>query len=331
MTAWALHYDLRAPEIGAPPPALYRAALEQSAWAEGHGVGAIVVSEHHGQDDGYLPSPLTMAAALAARTERAFLSVNALVLTLHDPVAIAEQALVVDNLSGGRLVLTLVPGYVPSEFAMFGVDHAARASVFEAKVAALTSALTGEPFEWLGRTVRVTPAPVQRPRPMVLVGGGSKAAARRAARLGDGFGPTVPDEALVQAYRDECQRLGREPGIVASHHGPLTVHVADDPESAWATIGPHVLHELRSYGRMAAEAGERHPYAGLADIGEARAAGVVAVVTPEECVALAQSLPPDDVVMIKPLIGGLDPDVAWSSLELFATKVLPALHHRNRG
>jgi alkanesulfonate monooxygenase SsuD/methylene tetrahydromethanopterin reductase-like flavin-dependent oxidoreductase (luciferase family) len=325
MAAWALHYDLRGPAIGPPAPVLYRAALEQSAWADTRGAASIVVSEHHGQDDGYLPSPLTMAAALAARTTNAFLSVNALVLSLHDPVAIAEQALVVDNLSAGRLVLTVVPGYVPSEFAMFGVDHAARASVFESKVVALTAAMTGEPFTWSGRTIRVTPPPVQRPRPMVLIGGGSKAAARRAARLGDGFGPTTPDPALRQAYADECQRLGRPPGLVAAHDGPLTVHVADDPDVAWELVGPHVLHELRSYGAMAAQAGERHPYAGLATVQDARDTGVVAVVTPDECVALARSLPPGDLVVIKPLIGGLDPDVAWSSLELFASKVLPAL------
>jgi alkanesulfonate monooxygenase SsuD/methylene tetrahydromethanopterin reductase-like flavin-dependent oxidoreductase (luciferase family) len=325
MTGWALHFDLRAPAIGPPAPVLYRAALEQAAWADGLGAMSLVVSEHHGQDDGYLPSPLTMAAALAARTSRAFLSVNALVPTFHDPVALAEQALVVDNLSGGRLVLTLVPGYVPSEFAMFGIDPGARAPVFEAKVAALTAALTGEPFEWEGRTVRVSPAPVQRPRPMVLIGGGSKAAARRAARLGDGFGPTVPDPALRQAYLDECERLGKAAGLVAAHQGPLTVHVADDPEAAWRVIGPHVLHELRSYGQLAAQAGEQHPYAGLGSVEEAKACGVVAVVTPDECVALARALPPGDLVVIKPLIGGLDPDVAWSSLELFASRVLPAL------
>jgi alkanesulfonate monooxygenase SsuD/methylene tetrahydromethanopterin reductase-like flavin-dependent oxidoreductase (luciferase family) len=325
MAAWALHYDLRAPAIGPPAPDLYRAALEQVDWADGRGVTSVVVSEHHGQPDGYLPSPLTMAAAVAARTEHALVSVSALVLSLHDPVAIAEQALVVDNLSAGRLVLTLVPGYVPAEFTLFGIDHARRAALFEAKVIALTAALTGEPFEWQGRTVQVTPGPVQRPRPMVLVGGGSRAAARRAARLGDGFSPTTPDPALRHAYLDECERSGRPPGIVISHEGPLSVHVAEDPDAAWAAIGPHVLHELRSYGHLAAQAGEQNPYAGMATVEHARDAGVVEVLTPDECVALARGLPAGDVLVMKPLIGGLQPDVAWASLELFAAKVLPAL------
>src|SRR5918997_1024388 len=124
MTSWTVHYDMRAPAFGTPAPTLYAAALEQAAWLDERGVTALVVSEHHGEEDGYLPSPLVMAGALAARTRRAMISVNALILALHDPIDAAEQCQVADQISGGRLVLTLVPGYVESEFALYGQSHA---------------------------------------------------------------------------------------------------------------------------------------------------------------------------------------------------------------
>lgn len=318
-----LHFDMRAPAIGPPAPELYRAAVEMAAWADDRGLLSVVISEHHGSEDGYLPSPLVLGGAIAAVTKNAMISINALVLTLRDPVATAEDCLVLDNLSGGRLMLNLVAGYVPSEFAMFGLDVTDRAAIFEAKVAAFTQALTGEPFEWEGRTVRVTPGPVQQPRPMVALGGASKAGARRAARLGDGFIAPVGDQVLLDAYLAECQKLGKEPGLVAGPDGPLSIFVAKDPDAMWEQIGRHVLHELHEYGKFGLAAGEEHhPYLAFADASAAREAGIVAVYTPEECVDQARA---GHLPLFKPLIGGLHPDVGWESLHLFVDEVLPNL------
>ncbi|HEX6421268.1 MAG TPA: LLM class flavin-dependent oxidoreductase [Acidimicrobiales bacterium] len=325
MVSWTVHYDMRAPAFGTPRPALYAAALEQAAWLDEHGVTAIVVSEHHGEEDGYLPSPLVMAAALAARTRRAMLSVNALPLSLHNPVAAAEQCQVVDQLSGGRLVLTLVPGYVASEFALYGVPFDGRGRLLDEKLAVFLRALTGEPFEHGGRTVTVTPGPVQRPRPMVFIGGASAVAARRAARFGDGFALGGPERGLGAVYREACAELGREPGPVLVPPTPMAVHVAEDPEAAWAKIAPHALHELDRYNAWAAGF-EGHLYEGLADPDQARRDGFYAVVTPEECVEVARRLQAEgSTVLFKPLIGGLDPAVSWASFELFVDEVLPAL------
>ena len=154
MVSWTVHYDMRRPGFGTPAPSLYAAALEQAAWLDERGVTALVVSEHHGEEDGYLPSPLVMASALVARTSRTMISVNALTLTLHDPVASAEQCQVVDQISGGRLVLTLVPGYVEDEFALYRVPYAGRGRLFDDKLQVFLAALTGELFPLDGRTVR---------------------------------------------------------------------------------------------------------------------------------------------------------------------------------
>ncbi|MBN2624630.1 MAG: LLM class flavin-dependent oxidoreductase [Acidimicrobiales bacterium] len=325
MVTWTVHYDMRAPGFGTPAPALYAAALEQAAWLDARGVTALVVSEHHGADDGYLPAPLVMAGAMAARTSRAMISVNALALPLHNPIAAAEQCQVVDQISGGRLALTLVPGYVESEFALYDVPFAGRGTAFDDKLAVFLQALTGEPFEHAGRTVQVTPGPVQRPRPMVFIGGASRAAARRAARFGDGFALGGPERGLGDAYREACAALGRTPGPVLVPPQPMAVHVADDPEAAWARIAPHALHELNRYSAWAAGF-EGHLYERVTDADQARKDGFYAVLTPDECVDVARRLEADNsTVLFKPLIGGLDPEVSWASFELFVSKVLPAL------
>lgn len=325
MTSWTVHYDMRAPSFGTPAPALYTAALEQAAWLDQRGVTALVVSEHHGSDDGYLPSPLVLAGAMAARTSRAMISVNALTLTLHNPIAAAEQCQVVDQISGGRLVVTLVPGYVESEFELYGVPFAGRGRLFDQQLAVYLQALTGEPFEHEGCTVQVTPGPVQRPRPLVFIGGASPVAARRAARFGDGFALGGPEGELGALYRSTCVDLGRPAGPVLVPPHPMAVHVADDPEEAWAQIAPHALHELNRYSAWAAGF-DGSLYRQVTDAEQARQDGFYAVLTPDECIDVARRLGEQhSTVLFKPLIGGLDPDVSWASFELFVDKVLPAL------
>ena len=101
MSVIAIRFDLRsAPEIGAQHAALYAAALEMSAWADRLGIDSAVVSEHHFTDDGYLPSPIVLASAIAAKTERIAITIAALLAPLHDPLRLAEDLAVLDILSG---------------------------------------------------------------------------------------------------------------------------------------------------------------------------------------------------------------------------------------
>ncbi len=130
---------------------------------------------------------------------------------------------------------------------MAGVEHAARGRILEEHVAAMLQAWTGEPFEYEGRTVQVTPKPVTEPHPMVFVGGGVPAAARRAARLRLPLMPMNADAAVRDAYYDEAKKIGFDRGFVVVPEGPTFVHVADDPDKAWAEIGPYVLYEAQTY------------------------------------------------------------------------------------
>ena len=320
MTMLGLRYDLRAPAFaGVTHAEMYAACLEQCAWADARGFDVVALSEHHGVDDGYTSAPVTLAAAIAGRTARMQINIAAVLVPLHDPVRLAEQLATLQLASGGRLSLVAGLGYRPEEFEMAGVDRRQRGRLLEEYVDVLRKAWTGEPFEWRGRTVRVTPAP-QSP-PVVLIGGSTEKAARRAARLRAGFFPAVGDPALAAAYEEACAQHGFT-GFVAMPGGPGFVHVSDDPERDWARIAPHALYDAQTYAAWQTPGQRSQVHTAAKTIDELRASGVYRVVTPDECVALARE---HGRVLLHPLMGGLPPALAWASLELFEQKVLGRL------
>lgn len=318
----ALRYDLRAPAFGpASAHELYAAALEQATWAEEHGFQSVALTEHHGVDDGYCPSPLVLAAAVLGRTTNLRVMIAALVVPLHDPIRLAEDLAVLDLVSRGRVDVVLGAGYRPAELEMFGYTLDDRVPRLEEAVAVLRSAWTGEPFDYRGRQVTVTPRPFRPTGPTLLLGGATTGAAKRAARIADGFQPV--DASLWPVYEEACRALERDPGPEPPPmSGPLFLHVADDPDRAWAQIAPHALHEMNSYGAWLSEAEGIARYTPTEDADSLRAGGIYQVVTPDECVKMAQET---RSLMLHPLMGGLHPDLAWESLDLVATKVLPQL------
>src|SRR4051794_37789690 len=128
--------------------ALHRAAIDMSRWGdEQPNCISIVLSEHHASPDGYLPSPIVLASAIAGATQRVGINVSALLLANYEPVKLAEDMAVLDLVSGGRVSYVIGAGYGQREFEMFGVDAKRRGALIEEKVAVLRQAGTGEPFE----------------------------------------------------------------------------------------------------------------------------------------------------------------------------------------
>jgi alkanesulfonate monooxygenase SsuD/methylene tetrahydromethanopterin reductase-like flavin-dependent oxidoreductase (luciferase family) len=198
----------------------------------------------------------------------------------------------------------------------------------EEGIATLRSAWSGQPFEFHGTTVRVMPRPFQQPGPPLVMGGSSAAAARRAARNADGFAPTDP--ALMQVYRDELIALGRDPGPEppAAGVGGTTVEtlvaVSDDPQATWARVVPHCLHELNTYHAWLRDIpGGVKGFWEESDGERLRSAGRYLVLTPEQLLARAKAQ--GGAITIEPLLGGIAPEVAWQSLELIQSRVLPHL------
>ncbi len=318
---FTISFDLRAPAFGAPAGALYAAALDQCAWADALGFDFVGIGEHHASDDGYLPSPLVFAAAAAARTQRIRIRPSVLLAPFYDPIKLAEDLAVLQILSGGRLVVGIGAGYRPVEFAMFGKRREDRRRLYEEAIEVLRGAWSGEPFEYRGRQVRVTPVP--KPPPPIWLGGAHPAVARRAAQIADYYFP--PQGESWDVYREACLALGREDPGPCMKLGPVYIHVTTDPDAAWSRIAPHVQHVVESYSEWTIEAFGRAagPFAAKTRLEDLRASGAYRVVTPEQAIALAEELGPNSVFHLAPLLGGLDPEFAWEGLRLFEREVWP--------
>lgn len=331
MTAFVTRFDFRAP--GAAPAQrqeLFARGLEQASYVDRHGHDALLLSEHHGAEDGYLPDPLTVASAVAARTTRIPITVSALLVNLYDPLRLAESIAVLDHLSAGRVSYTLGLGYRREEYAMFDRPWSTRGRDIERAIGTLLAAWTGEPFEHEGRTVTVTPAPYSQPHPFLFYGGGSPAAARRAARLGLSFQPQVDDRGLRTIYLEECERLGTTPGIVMiPPTGPANVFCAEDPDAFWASCGEHLLADALAYSSWHGDL----PSAVVdpsRTVDELRSRGRYVVLTPDELVAACRAKE-IRAVTSHPLCAGLPEEPSWASLTLLCEQVLPRLRDTTPG
>jgi alkanesulfonate monooxygenase SsuD/methylene tetrahydromethanopterin reductase-like flavin-dependent oxidoreductase (luciferase family) len=318
-----LHFDMRAPDFGTPAPALYAAALEMAAFADKIGLDQIGLMEHHGSEDGYLPTPFVMGGSIAACTHRIRIGLGAVILPLHNPIEVAEQIAVLDQLSQGRLEVIFGAGYVPSEFATFGVSLHDRAKRMNQGIDIILRALKGERFEVDGREIFVRPLPIQNPHDMLLVGGAVRKSAIRAARFDLGYAPARTD--LYSFYEKECRDRGNAPRAYRAPSRPLAIHLAEDVNTGWAEIRDHALHVTRAYAKMAEEGGTpRSPFSGMNSEDALRAAGVFVVWTPDELLAYAAGIEQHGTLGFQPLLGGLAPALGWKSLHLLE-KILPKL------
>ncbi|HEY8120597.1 MAG TPA: LLM class flavin-dependent oxidoreductase [Myxococcota bacterium] len=321
-----LRFDLRrAPFSPADHRALYAAALEMAEYGDARGLTAISLSEHHTVDDGFLPSPIVFAAALAGRTKRVRISISALLATLYDPVKLAEDLAVLDLASRGRVSTTLGMGYRPEEYASFGKDYAARGLLLDECIEVLLQAFSGETFEWRGRRVRVTPRSHTQPHPPICAGGQSLAGARRAARFGLPYQPASNDREMIALYTSECARLGKKAVVLPPGSGE-TIWLARDPERAWRELGPYLLYEATTYASwQPAYQQSSTVHSQAKSIEDLRAEGKYRVLTPGECVARAKEQGPYAAFVLYPLCGGTPPELAWESVKLLMEEVLPRM------
>lgn len=315
-----LRFDMRNPQPGISKEQLYQAAIEMAVWADEKGFDFVQFAEHHGSDDGYLCAPIVLGAAIASRTRRIRLRFGLITLPFHDPIRLAEDLATLDIVSNGRVDVVLGGGYARHEFEMFGVDPKRRGRLVEEGVAAIKAAWTGEPFTYRGRTVRVMPTPVQRPRPTIWLGGSGPIAARRAARIADYF--YTGDGSLYPAYRDACLELGYDPGPWRDIGSGFFV-VSEDPDREWARVGPRIEYELNSYRKWVDQSGDQENAFSFMDLGAVRAMGIYPVLDPEAGLAYVRARGPDGDLSLHPLISGQDPAVGWEQLEAFERHILP--------
>ena len=194
----------------------------------------------------------------------------------------------------------------------------------EESLAVLRRAWSGEPFEYQGRPVCVTPRPATPGGPMLFMGGNSPAVVRRAARLGMGMLTQGGDPALEQLYQSACAEYGTKPQLFLNPTGdaPMSTFVAEDPDRAWRELGPYLLHDAQMYASWMGESGAISKSVAKSVDELRRENGPYRIFTPEQATA---QLEKSGILMLQPLAGGIPPKLAWPSLELLAAKVLPAV------
>jgi probable F420-dependent oxidoreductase len=317
----------------------YRDVVELTRLAETLGFDSVWVSEHHGSSDGYLPSLLPVLAGLATATDRLLLGTGVVLTPFHHPLRLAEDAAVVDQLSGGRLILGLGLGWREEEFRMFDVPVGQRVRRTTETVEILRKAFTGRRFTHDGRLfrfdrVKVTPRPSREDGPPIYLGGFVEEAVKRAGRLADGYirsrgGLSSAKEALGW-FEHGARDAGRNPEALGWAQ-LQNVFVWEDGD-AWQVVRPGVSHQLGVYEgwRAGTDTPEREEL----------------VVTAPDEETLRKLTPAGDrhevIRALRPLVDtfahrnefhlvvrlhypGMDLDTAARSIELFGGEVLPAL------
>jgi probable F420-dependent oxidoreductase len=316
----------------------FEETIQECERAEALGFDSVWLGEHHNNALLY-PTPLIGLAAIASRTRRLRLGTGVLLLPLYHPVAIAEEAAMVDMISGGRLILGLGAGYAPEEFAAFGLTTKERGSRLEEGASLLHRLWTEEHVSHEGRHYRVTdvtvrPRPVQQPRPPIWFAGWVEPAIRRAARLGDAWlgGPSAKIDELVT-----CVRIFRE----AQHEAGQTmdgtdvalmryVFVADSLEQAYATVGDTTLRIFENtYFRWPHPVVKRPP----GDMNIQRLAEDRFILgDPAQCRRQIERFQEDlglTHLICRISFPGVSRQASLASLELFTQEVMPALQRQS--
>jgi alkanesulfonate monooxygenase SsuD/methylene tetrahydromethanopterin reductase-like flavin-dependent oxidoreductase (luciferase family) len=334
------YFSLQSPPFNPRPhKELYSEMLDEISVAEQMGFESAWLTEHHFLKDGYCPSSLVTAAAIAARTKNIRIGTGVLLMPLHNPVRVAEDAAVVDLISGGRLILGLGLGYRPEEFAGFGRTLRERKGRMEESIEILNKSWADEPFGHKGKyynieDTNVTPKPVQRPIP-IWIGAFTEPAIRRAAMIGAplyvpaiGIIPIV--KSLFDLHDSLLREYGRNPDDFEKPVVRETYISDEDSDKIWEKIKENVTYTAKGYaswGSMVDRAGNL-----LSDPNDpilydlAREQSIIG--SPEECIETIKRY--QNMVRVNNLIcrfkfPGISHEEAMRSMKLFTEKVLPAV------
>jgi alkanesulfonate monooxygenase SsuD/methylene tetrahydromethanopterin reductase-like flavin-dependent oxidoreductase (luciferase family) len=316
-----VYFDLRNPVAWRQSPSrLYGFTIEACQEAERLGASSAWFSEHHLFEDDYLTSPLTMAAAVAARTQRMRLGTAILIAPLHHAAEIAEQSVVVDLISNGRLDLGLGTGYRVPEFELFDASLTARYRQTDDTVRRLRHLFGPD---------GVKPRPVQDPVPIWLGYQGPQGA-RRAGVLG---APLLSaDAALWEPYSSGLVEAGHHT-TAAVMAGGFQGWASDDPERDWSMVSEHLAHQLNSYRKHMVEGTDAPPpkpvdVDRLVNAPRSGPLGSFTYGTPEHVAEQIQAYTagaPVREVFLWASIGGMPEDVVMRNIQTICTRLAPLL------
>jgi alkanesulfonate monooxygenase SsuD/methylene tetrahydromethanopterin reductase-like flavin-dependent oxidoreductase (luciferase family) len=242
-----------------PSPEEAAAAFEQlireAELAEQVGFDAVFLPERHGRGETFVPSPLVAATAIAARTSRIQIAITVGLPTLYNPMHLAEQISMIDNLSKGRFIYGAGVGYHQGYHQTFGVDWERRGRRFEEAMQVLVLALTEDRFSFEGEfyhfdDVQLTPKPYQRPRPPIWIGSHSEGKPLDRSLDYEGWVLWTQTEwehgaAWIRSMRARAAERGKPDWtVVVDQDGWL----GDDAAAVRARHSPRWLREASFYG-----------------------------------------------------------------------------------
>ena len=312
-------------------PDLYAETLEFIRWSESVGFEGAWVPEHHGAQDGYVPAPLLVLAAIAARTSTIRLGSAIALAPLYHPVRFAEECAILDILSNGRLEMAVAIGYRRREGEAYGVDFSTRGRRTDEFLEIVRRLWAGESFSFEGKHFRlqnasIAPTPPRGQIPL-YIGGFSDKAIERAAKYGDGY---FGNEEICDLYGEKLRAAGKDPAAARIRIQGLFVVVARDPERAMHELAPYYHHVNNTYGQWLAE---DRASTGFADAALApmtleafKASGILRILTPGQAIDMLTRMqakaPVEHFMMMKP--PGLPVAKLIEYADLFAKEVIPA-------
>ena len=329
---FGLWYDFRNPPAWKRPyDRLYNEIIDQIVWGEENGFDDIWLSEHHFIEDGYSPSLLPIAAAIASRTRKIHIGTSVVLLPFHNPVRLAEDAATVDVISGGRFELGVGVGYKVEEFESFAISSKERGARTNEGLEIIRRLWEGETLTFEGKyytvtKAKLTPEPIQQPRPPIWVGGFTPPALRRAAKYGDGYIGVGPLKEAYERYVTALEKVGKSTTDIRLAGGYFWLIPSEDPDKTWNEAAEHVRYQVNAYAEWSEKAG-MPLFPKVPDTAALRESGLFQVVDVDTCIQMIR-----DYALETPLTHyyswtlppGLPASWIQPHLELFTSKVIPA-------
>lgn len=325
------------PPSGARMDRVLDEIVAEAQMAEQSGWDGCFLTEHHQQEDGYLPNPLLTAGLIGMRTERIKVGTCILLLPLRHPVSVAEDCAIIDLATKGRVILSVGVGYQPHDFAAFEVPVSERATRTEEALEVIRHAWSGKRFSFDGKhfhyaNALITPTPFQRPGPPVWMAAWTPTGLRRAASLVDGWiADPVQSLPVIKEYagryREAAAKVKRKPYVVLMRDAVI----ADSMREAEAASAP-TMHTHRFYYKYGAYVPDDY----LRDVKSAdeltfskAAKDRLIVGAPEDCLEQLQrfreEVRPDYLIVRFRQPGGPSHEKTLRAIRAFGEKVIPAL------